>query len=405
MNKRDKIKWFIGGAAVALLAAALLYFGYMIIPDGLRPAAPDSLQALKKTKQIERVIDRYYLGEKDSLTQTEMMYTGLVAGLEDPYSRYYTEEQYQELKNQRAGEYTGIGITIAQQAADGEIMILDVQAESPADRAGLKAEDILVSVAGRDVSGMTTSEVVSLIRENDGREIQVTVLRDKEKDPVTVNVTPGTVESVTVTGEMIADNTGLIRITRFAGVTAEQYHQTYTELKKQGMKKMILDLRGNGGGLVESACSIAETILPEGVIVYEEDRSGNRRDHNGKGAEDFDLPLAVLVDGNTASAAEILTGAIQDYGVGTVVGTRTYGKGIVQNLFHLSDGSVIQLTVTHYYTPKGSDIHEKGITPDLVVKAADESAKAAAEDTAAAGDADQDSSAADPQLQAALEVL
>lgn len=398
MNKKEKTKWFICGAAVALLAAALFYFAYMIIPFGLRPSAPDTLQAFKKTKEIERAIDRYYLGEKDDQIQTEMMYTGLVAGLEDPYSVYYTEEQYQELKNQRAGEYTGIGISIVQQAADDTIVIMDVQPESPAERAGLKAQDVLVRVAGQDVSGMSTSEVIKLIRENDGKEIEVTVSRAGETEPVTVNVTPGVVASVTVTGEMLEGDTGFIRISRFAGVTAEQYTKVYEDLKNQGMKKMVLDLRGNGGGLVESACSIAETILPAGVIVYEEDRNGNRRDHNGNGTGNFDLPLAVLVDGNTASAAEILTGAIQDYGIGTVVGTQTYGKGIVQNLFHLSDGSVIQLTVTHYYTPDGNDIHEKGITPDVVVEAA-------AENAAAAGDADKDSAAADPQLAAALEVL
>ncbi|MBQ9322020.1 MAG: S41 family peptidase [Eubacterium sp.] len=398
MNKKEKTKWFICGAAVALLAAALFYFAYMIIPFGLRPSAPDTLQAFKKTKEIERAIDRYYLGEKDDQIQTEMMYTGLVAGLEDPYSVYYTEEQYQELKNQRAGEYTGIGISIVQQAADDTIVIMDVQPESPAERAGLKAQDVLVRVAGQDVSGMSTSEVIKLIRENDGKEIEVTVSRAGETEPVTVNVTPGVVASVTVKGEMLEGDTGFIRISRFAGVTAEQYTKVYEDLKNQGMKKMVLDLRGNGGGLVESACSIAETILPAGVIVYEEDRNGNRRDHNGNGTGNFDLPLAVLVDGNTASAAEILTGAIQDYGIGTVVGTQTYGKGIVQNLFHLSDGSVIQLTVTHYYTPDGNDIHEKGITPDVVVEAA-------AENAAAAGDADKDSAAADPQLAAALEVL
>ena len=386
-TKSEKVRWFIGGAAVAILAAALLYFAYMLIPDWSGPSKPDSIRAFKKTKQIERVIDRYYLGEKDDRTQTDMMYTGLIAGLGDPYSRYYTEEQYRELKNQRAGEYTGIGITIAQQASDGSIVIMEVQADSPADQAGLKAEDVLINLADRDVEGMTASQVVDLIRENEGKEIQVTIARKGEKDPVTVNVTPGKVESVTVTGEMPDDGIGMIHISRFAGVTKEQYSQVFQELKKQGMKKMILDLRGNGGGLVESACSIAETILPEGVIVYEEDRGGNRRDHNGKGAEDFDLPLVVLVDGNTASAAEILTGAIQDYGIGTVIGTKTFGKGIVQNVFHLGDGSVIQLTVTHYYTPKGNDIHEKGITPDVIVEAAAEG------------------ETGDPQLEAALKAL
>ena len=159
---------------------------------------------------------------------------------------------------------------------------------------------------------------------------------------------------------------------------------------------MILDLRGNGGGLVESACDIAEMILPEGVIVYEEDKNGNRKYHNGSGAEGFDLPLAVLVDENTASASEILTGAIQDYGVGTVVGTQTYGKGIVQNIFKLFDGSVIQLTVTHYYTPDGNDIHEKGITPDVIAEASESVYTAGADDGTAADD---------PQLSAAMKVL
>ena len=385
------VKWFICGAAAALLAAALLYFVFMVIPAGGSPAKPDTVQTIRKAKEIERLIGKHYLGEINEKTQTDMMFVGQVAGLGDQYSRYYTKEAYEELRNRRQGEYTGIGINFMQRAEDGAMVVVSVSEGSPAEKAGLKPDDIMLQVAGQDTAGMTTSDLISLIQENTGKEIEIAVRRGQEETPVILHVTPGSVETITVTGKMLDDKkTGLITISQFARITVEQYQKTYKELQDQGMKQMILDLRGNGGGLVESACDIAKMLLPEGTIVYEEDKNGNKKYHNNDQASGFTLPLAVLVDEGTASAAEILTGAIQDYETGTIVGTQTFGKGIVQNIYRLSDGSVIQLTVTHYYTPKGNDIHEKGITPDIKIPTAEEPPKTAAED---------------PQLQAALKTL
>ena len=364
-GKKNHWKWFLGGVIATVFAIALLYFVCLILPVGGTARRPDSFQAVRKAKEIERVIARHYLGEINEKDQTDMMYVGQVAGLGDQYSRYYTKEQFETLQETRAGEYVGIGITFQQRVEDGLMQIMEVLPDSPAERAGLRADDLIVSVDGAEAAGMTSSEIQELIQAGAGTGIQMEILRGAEN--LTLTVVPDQMEIETVTYEMLDDAIGYIRITQFAKVTPDQYRAAYAALRGEGMTRLILDLRGNGGGLVESACDIAEEILPAGIIVYEEDKNGERQYHNCEGAKDFDCALAVLVNGQTASASEILTGAIQDYDIGTVVGEQTYGKGIVQNYYRLSDESVLQLTTTHYYTPDGNDIHESGITPDVEV--------------------------------------
>lgn len=383
--KKIKRKSFFSGVIAALLAIALLYFIYMIFPFSGGASRPDTIQTIRKAKEIQRIIDRHYLGEINEQDETDTMFVGQVAGLGDPYSRYYTKEEYEKVLKERKGTYTGIGVTITENTEENMIEVVSVQEDGPADKAGVQKGDLILKVNGQDVTGKSTSEVSDLIEECVGKEISIDLKRGASGETVSVKVTPGKLETETVNSSMLDSTTGYIQITEFAQVTVDQFKEAKEQLESQGMQKMILDLRDNGGGLVSSACDIGRQILPQGIIVYEEDKNGNRTYEKNEEDNGFSMPLVVLINENTASAAEILAGAIKDDGIGTLVGTTTYGKGIVQNDYRLSDGSVLKLTVKHYYTPDGNDIHKKGIEPDYEVEAADDGS--------------------DPQLEKAKELL
>ncbi|MGI6118850.1 MAG: S41 family peptidase [Bilifractor sp.] len=383
--KKIKRKSFFSGVIAALLAIALLYFIYMIFPFSGGASRPDTIQTIRKAKEIQRIIDRHYLGEINEQDETDTMFVGQVAGLGDPYSRYYTKEEYEKVLKERKGTYTGIGVTITENTEENMVEVVSVQEDGPADKAGVQKGDLILKVNGQDVTGKSTSEVSDLIEECVGKEISIDLKRGASGETVSVKVTPGKLETETVKSSMLDSTTGYIQITEFAQVTVDQFKEAKEQLESQGMQKMILDLRDNGGGLVSSACDIGRQILPQGIIVYEEDKNGNRTYEKNEEDNGFSMPLVVLINENTASAAEILAGAIKDDGIGTLVGTTTYGKGIVQNDYRLSDGSVLKLTVKHYYTPDGNDIHKKGIEPDYEVEAADDGS--------------------DPQLEKAKELL
>lgn len=383
--KKIKRKSFFSGVIAALLAIALLYFIYMIFPFSGGASRPDTIQTIRKAKEIQRIIDRHYLGEINEQDETDTMFVGQVAGLGDPYSRYYTKEEYEKVLKERKGTYTGIGVTITENTEENMVEVVSVQEDGPADKAGVQKGDLILKVNGQDVTGKSTSEVSDLIEECVGKEISIDLKRGASGETVSVKVTPGKLETETVKSSMLDSTTGYIQITEFAQVTVDQFKEAKEQLESQGMQKMILDLRDNGGGLVSSACEIGRQILPEGIIVYEEDKDGNRIYERNDEDNGFSMPLVVLVNENTASAAEILAGAIKDDGIATIVGKTTFGKGIVQNDFRLSDGSYLKLTVRHYYTPDGNDIHGKGIEPDVTVDAA--------------------SDGSDPQLDKAKELL
>ena len=364
-NRGKNFRWFLGGAVACGAVIVLLYFLIMCLPLEEAPGEPDSLQARKKIKEIESLIDEYYLGDVDEQQMTDYMFLGLIAGLGDQYSTYYTEEEYLQLRQSQEGEYVGIGITIAQRAGDGMLEVVECMADSPAEQAGVRTGDIIESRNGTNAAGMTSSQAVELIQQAESDEIMLVISREGSEEPMEIGVIRGTVEMQSVDSRMLENQVGYILITEFTGVTADQFRTAYETLKEQGMQKLVIDLRDNPGGLVDGVCDTLRQILPEGVIVYTEDKYGNRSERDCEGESPIDIPLAVLVNENSASASEIFAGAVQDYGIGILVGTVTYGKGIVQNIFQLSDGSVIRLTIAHYYTPEGNDIHGVGITPDI----------------------------------------
>lgn len=240
--------------------------------------------------------------------------------------------------------------------------------EGPGDNAGLKAGDIISGIDGTDITEKDVSEIVDMIRGSGKEKVVLTVHRQNVENAMEVTVEITDVELPSVFSEMLENQTGYIRISQFTDVTPDQYEKAFSDLKDQGMEKLVVDLRGNPGGLLTSVCAILNSILPEGLIVYTEDKYGNRSEERSEGKTPLDMPFAVLVNENSASASEIFAGAVQDYGIGIIVGTVTYGKGVVQELRPLSDGSAVKLTVSDYYTPKGNSINEVGIKPDVEVK-------------------------------------
>ena len=323
-------------------------------------------QVKHKTGEIEALINAYYLDEIDGQQVEDTMYTGMVAGLDDPYSVYYSKEELESMEEATAGEYSGIGATLSQDPETKEISVVSCFTGTPAEEAGLLPGDVITGWNGSPVSDMELSELVSKIKTDPDEHLTLSIERDGEE--LEVELTRRAVEIPTVEYEMLEDQIGYIRLLEFDEVTAQQFEDAMSDLEIQGMEKLIIDVRNNPGGVLQTVCDMLDQLLPEGMIVYTEDKNGKRKEYTSDGEHQFTKPLAVLVNGNSASASEIFAGAVQDYGIGTIVGTTTFGKGIVQKIFYLSDGTGLKLTVAKYYTPKGHDIHKKGIRPDVEVE-------------------------------------
>ena len=298
----------------------------------------------------------------------EGLYEGYVSGLEDPYSVYYDAEDTKSFMESSEGEYSGIGAVMTQNKDSGIITLTHVYEDSPAMKAGLADEDILYKVEGKEVTGEDLTEVVSRIRGDKGTEVELTVLRGKKNEEVTVVAVRDTIETQTVQTRMLEDHIGYLSVSEFDSVTYNQYVKGLNDLQGQGMKALVVDLRGNPGGNLNTVCDILDLMLPKGLIVYTQDKKGEKREMTSDEENQFTLPMTVLVNGNSASASEIYAGAIQDYGLGKIVGTQTYGKGVVQQIFDLRDGTCVKLTIAEYYTPKGRNINGTGITPDVKVE-------------------------------------
>ena len=317
-----------------------------------------------KMKVIENVIDTYFYKEDvDKDAMVDGIYKGMVESLGDPYSEYYSKEELESLYQDSFGVYYGVGAYVSLDTTTGLAKVSGIIADSPAEEADLRAEDIIYKVDDVDVTGMSLQETVSLIKGDENTTVKLTLIRDGKE--IEKEVTRRKVESPTVKFEMLDDGMAYIQITEFDTVTVDQFTEAMAMARGNDMKGLILDLRSNPGGNLSSVVSIAKQMLPKGLIVYTEDRDGNREEYSCDGSKELDVPMVVLVNGNSASASEILAGAIKDYGIGTLVGTTTFGKGIVQRPIELSDGSAVKLTISSYYTPNGINIHGIGIEPDV----------------------------------------
>lgn len=366
-----KHKEYASGVLTGVLVVALASGGVKFVQQRQYNGVLSDSSHVQKIEYLEKMIDQEYLGEVDNDEMAEGVYAGLVYGLGDVYSRYYTADEYAQETASTDGAYAGIGVSI-QKNKNGGVQIAECYEGGPGADAGLQTGDVITAINDTDVTDMELSDVVSLIRENKDKTIVLTVFRENEEKSREISVDVTDVELPSVFGEMLDKKTGYIQITQFTGVTPQQYKDMFTELKDKGMERLVIDLRDNPGGLLTSVCDILREILPEGLIVYTEDKYGNREEETCDGKHQLDMPLAVLVNENSASASEIFAGAVQDHEVGTIVGTTTYGKGVVQELRQLSDGSAVKLTVSNYYTPNGNSINKVGIKPDVEVKLAAE---------------------------------
>ena len=366
-----KHKEYAAGVLTGVLVVALAAGGVKFVQQRQYNGVLSDSSHVQNIEYLEKMIDQEYLGEVDNAEMAEGIYAGLVYGLGDVYSRYYTADEYAQETASTDGAYAGIGVSI-QKNKNGGVQIAECYEGGPGAEAGLQTGDVITAINDTDVTDMELSDVVSLIRENKDNTIVLTVFRENEEKSREISVDVTDVELPSVFGEMLDKKTGYIQITQFTGVTPQQYKDMFAELKDKGMERLVIDLRDNPGGLLTSVCDILREILPEGLIVYTEDKYGNREEENCDGKHQLDMPLAVLVNENSASASEIFAGAVQDHEVGTIVGTTTYGKGVVQELRQLSDGSAVKLTVSNYYTPNGNSINKVGIKPDVEVKLASE---------------------------------
>lgn len=383
-NSMKAKKNFLQGA---LFGALIMLCGTGVVSCGIRLSEDASSE--EKLSVLKGLIDENYIGDVDEEALEEGIYKGYIQGLEDPYSVYYNEEETKDLYETTEGEYSGIGAVLSQDLESGVITLVQIYEGSPAAKAGLKDNDILTKVGDIEVTGMDLSEVVTYIKGEKGTDVDLTVLRGEDAEEITVTATRDTVEAQTVKYEMLEGQTGYLSVSEFDSVTYAQYEEALNELTDQGMTGLIVDLRNNPGGNLNTVCEMLDLVLPKGTIVYTEDKDGKRETATSDDEHQINVPMVVLVNGNSASASEIYAGAIQDYGIGKIVGTQTYGKGVVQQIFDLGDGTSVKLTIAEYFTPNGRSIDGEGITPDVEVEY----------------EADENNPEADNQLEKALEVM
>lgn len=372
--KERKIRWtaviaaFVLGAAAAAggLYAWMKAGGVIFAEEKTYDEYRRTAEKYEKLDEIEKLIEEDYLWDADENALLEAACGALLAALGDPYSRYLSEEEIAGMESRLSGDMVGVGIRIYENE-DGAPAVSDVISESPADASGIEAGDIIRKIDGKKVS--TTEEVSSALYGEAGTTVSVTYERDGEE--TTVSLVRGEIRDSSVNSVMLEDNVGYIRIKTFGEKTAADFASELSAMEKRQAQGVIIDLRGNSGGLMEQGIAIADALLPEGTIVYTEDKNGDRETFNSDSVC-TSLKYVLLVDGETASAAEIVAAAVKDNGGGKLIGERTYGKGVIQETVFFDDGTGVSLTARQYFSPSGATIHEKGVKPDIETGTGDE---------------------------------
>lgn len=372
MNRRTVViiamAWMLIITAVvtAFVTASLVGGG-----EAARLVSQDDFEALQRYRRLEEVYDTlvqdYYVPVDEEALVTGAV-RGMMEAVEDPYTFYYTTEEMQKANEQTDGVYHGVGMVV-QLTEDGYIEIVRVYEDSPARKAGLLTGDYIVGVEDTPVSGesaKTLNEAVQMIQGEDGTDVRLTVLRDG--DEVEVTATRAAVNVSYVDYSLIGTDVGYLNISQFTGDDVTGFEEAVAAFKSADVSGIVVDLRNNPGGLLDDVVAIADQVLPEGLVTYIEDRHGNRHEERSD-AKYWDIPMVVLVNESSASASELFSAAMQDYDRATVIGTQTFGKGIVQNLITFAeDGAGMQLTTASYFSPEGRSIHKMGVEPDVVVE-------------------------------------
>lgn len=325
----------------------------------------------EKLDMLQQVVDRYYLNDEEATTDemVEGIYKGYIDSLGEAYTVYYTSEEYAQLQESASGKYSGIGVVVSQNVKTGVITVVRPFDSSPGAEAGILKDDIVYKVAGKEVTGVDVSEVVTWIKGKEGTSVTFEVYRPSEDKYLTFEVERRTIEVPMVEYKMLDDQIGYVAIYEFEETTSDQFNTAIDDLMKQGMQGLVIDLRDNPGGLVNSATAVLDRILPKDkLLVYTVDKNDRKEEEYTQDDVKLDMPITVLINENSASASEIVSGCLQDYDRAELVGTTSFGKGIVQYVLPLGDGSAIKLTSAKYYTPDGRNIHGIGIEPDVTVE-------------------------------------
>ncbi len=386
-NKKKGGGSFFIGFAVGFFIMCLISVGLILlerdlilkklqaIPSGETETSDSkALSAITdKMKLIEDEIDATFLYEVDYEKMGDEVYKAMVNALGDKYSTYYTVDEYKAMQASTSGTYAGLGALVSKDDDTGYIKIVSLFENSGALEAGIKEGDMVKAIEGQSVVDMELTYATSIMKGEKNTQVNVTMYRPSTGETWDLTVTRREIELKSVGSRMLDDGIGYIAVEQFEANTAGQFRKELESIKEQGAKAVIIDIRSNPGGLVNTVVNMCDALLPKGLVVYTEDKNGRRSEYTSSSNCD-DIPIAVLVDGDSASASEIFAGAMQDYERGPVIGTQTYGKGIVQTIVPLKDGTALKLTVSTYYTPKGRCIHGTGIEPDIIVEYDEEKA-------------------------------
>jgi len=319
-----------------------------------------------KLDRIYEMIDEHFIGEFDMDAAIEMMFRGFVYGAGDPYTSYMDASSFSDFMTRLTGEFSGIGVTVTVCTDTNRILVISPHEGSPAYQAGVLPGDRIVRVNGDPVFGDGLNEAINIIRGPIGTTVDITVSREGVGD-INMTIERAIIQSETVRATMLDGGIAHIRITGFDNLTAGQFERALNRMRAEGMRGMVLDVRNNPGGAMDAVLEIADFILPQGVITFTVDARGVRNYHRS-GRRAADVPVVLLINGNSASASEVLGGAIQDSGIGVLVGTTSFGKGVIQRIMPLNDGSALRVTVAQYFTPGGHSIDGVGLTPDYYIE-------------------------------------
>lgn len=373
----DFLRGVIMGAAgciLVLLSALTIaqYAGKINVAAGLKwdenGMSKEAVEIKDKAEILSSYINRFYLNDIDYGKMGDIIYKAMVSGLDDKYAAYYTKDEYKDISEKTKGEFCGIGAYISQGKNDNSLKVAGVVKGGPAEKAGIKKGDIIVEVDGENIQGKDSSYAVSKMKGKKGTNVSISVMRKGNKKPITFNIKREVIHDNTVSYKMLDNNIGYISVSAFETVTKKQFKSAVDCLEKKNEKGLIIDLRDNGGGLLDTALDMLDHILPKKLVVYTKDKNGVAEEYYTKDDKEIKIPIVILVNGNSASASEVFCGALRDYGKAKLLGTKTFGKGIVQSSFTFRDGTGLKFTTSKYYTPKGINIHGTGFEPDIKVK-------------------------------------